>query len=126
MPFVRISHSAGKTDQEIAALSAAVHDSLVETFNVPADDLFQVITAHEPGKGLRSAPSYLGITHTLDLVFVQIACSDGRTVEQKKALYQAIAQRAGAAGIRPEDVVINLIETKRENWSFGNGLAPYV
>jgi hypothetical protein len=24
-----------------------------------------------------------------------------------------------------EDVVINLIEVKKENWSFGNGIAQY-
>jgi 4-oxalocrotonate tautomerase len=29
-------------------------------------------------------------------------------------------------GLRPQDVPINLIEVPPENWSFGNGLAPYV
>jgi len=27
--------------------------------------------------------------------------------------------------LRREDVIINLIETGKENWSFGNGEAPY-
>jgi 4-oxalocrotonate tautomerase len=27
--------------------------------------------------------------------------------------------------LRPEDVFINLVEVRRENWSFGNGLAQY-
>jgi hypothetical protein len=28
-------------------------------------------------------------------------------------------------GVRREDVIINLVETRRGNWSFGNGLAPF-
>jgi len=28
-------------------------------------------------------------------------------------------------GVRPEDVLINLVEVKKENWSFGNGIAQY-
>jgi hypothetical protein len=27
--------------------------------------------------------------------------------------------------VRPEDVFVNLIEVKKENWSFGNGLVSY-
>jgi len=28
-------------------------------------------------------------------------------------------------GLRMEDVFINLVECKKENWSFGNGIAQY-
>ena len=34
-----------------------------------------------------------------------------------------VTARIMSAG--PEDVFINLIEVKRENWSFGNGIAQY-
>ena len=51
---------------------------------------------------------------------------EGRTVDQKTALYKAIADGlAKSPGIRPEDVFINLVEVKKENWSFGNGIAQY-
>jgi 4-oxalocrotonate tautomerase len=29
-------------------------------------------------------------------------------------------------GLRKEDLFINLVECKTENWSFGNGIAQYV
>ncbi len=52
--------------------------------------------------------------------------NDGRAVDQKKAFYKAINDGlVKAVGIRPEDVLINLIEVRPENWSFGNGLATY-
>jgi phenylpyruvate tautomerase PptA (4-oxalocrotonate tautomerase family) len=44
----------------------------------------------------------------------------------KKALYAAIAAGLGAAaGIRPDDVLVNLVEVPRENWSFGGGVMSY-
>jgi hypothetical protein len=49
-----------------------------------------------------------------------------RTLEQKKALYARIAELlTKEPGIRPEDVLINLVECAKEDWSFGNGLASY-
>lgn len=45
----------------------------------------------------------------------------GRTVDMKKALYAAPADNVAAAPVRPEDVIVNLVEVPRENWSFGGG-----
>lgn len=46
--------------------------------------------------------------------------------EQKKALYKAlVGNLARDAGVPAADVIINLVETRRENWSFGNGEAPF-
>ena len=48
-------------------------------------------------------PNYLDIRRTEDLVIIQITWNDGRTVEQKKALYKAIADGlAGNLGLRRE------------------------
>ena len=47
-------------------------------------------------------------------------------VELKKAFYKALAERLHQElGVRLEDVFINLVEVKKENWSFGNGIAQY-
>jgi hypothetical protein len=44
----------------------------------------------------------------------------------KRALYKRLVELLAAEpGIRPEDVVINLVEVGKENWSFGNGIASY-
>lgn len=41
--------------------------------------------------------------------------------------YKRIVELLGVEpGIRPEDVLINLVEVGKENWSFGNGIASYV
>ncbi len=125
MPLVRIDLPDSLTALQARAAADAVHAALVAVFQVPAHDRFQVIQRHPPG-GLVVAPSFLGVTHTESVVLVQISCAPGRRVGVKEALYAQVAQGvAAAAGVRPEDVIVNLLETVRENWSFGNGVAHY-
>src|ERR1700733_912959 len=117
MPLVRISLRQGKTAEYRRKIADGVHRAMVETINVPAQDRFQVITEHR-ADGLIYDPSYLGINRTDDVVFIQITLNAGRTTDQKRALYKKITELlAKEAGVRPEDVVINLVEVAKENWS---------
>jgi len=125
MPLVRIAVPKGKSPQYRRALSAAIHAALVETFGVPEQDLFQIISEHAPDE-LVHTPSYLGNAYSDDLTIIQLTVSEGRSLEQKRRLFRAIAERLTRdPGVRPDDVFINLIEVRKENWSFGNGLAQY-
>ncbi|HEV7778051.1 MAG TPA: tautomerase family protein [Luteibacter sp.] len=125
MPLVRIDLREGKPESYRSALGKAVYDAMIGTINVPADDRFMVITEH-PASGLVIAPSYLGIEHSPDCVLIQVTLNAGRTVEMKKAFYRAIVDGAHAlTGIRKEDVIVNLVEVPKENWSFGLGEATY-
>jgi phenylpyruvate tautomerase PptA (4-oxalocrotonate tautomerase family) len=125
MPLVRIALRKGRSADFGKRAGEAVYRALVETIAVPANDHFQVITEHD-GNGLVYDPGYFGIARTDGVVFIQITLSEGRSLEQKKALYRTIAGSLHAElGVRPEDVFINLVEVKKENWSFGNGVASY-
>jgi phenylpyruvate tautomerase PptA (4-oxalocrotonate tautomerase family) len=124
MPLVRIDLRKGKDATFREEISRIVHEALVSV-GVPTDDRFQLISEHEP-PNLLFDPTYLGIRRTEDLVMIQITWNEGRTLEQKKAIYKAIADGLGGRlGLRREDVVVNLVEVKKENWSFGNGIAQY-
>ena len=126
MPFVRIDLVEGRGAAFAQTLGDLVYRAMAETIDVPADDKFQIITEH-PRRELNFAPSYLGIEHSAGLVMIQITLSAGRAREKKQALYRRIAGDLHASlAIRPQDVLINLVETAREDWSFGNGLAQYV
>jgi 4-oxalocrotonate tautomerase len=125
LPLVRISILKGRSAAQRRALGDAVHRALVETIDVPALDRFQVITEHERGD-LVYDPEFLGIHRTDDLVFIQITLSRGRSLAQKRALYRRIAANLHeSTGLRPEDVLVSLVEVGREDWSFGNGIASY-
>jgi phenylpyruvate tautomerase PptA (4-oxalocrotonate tautomerase family) len=125
MPLVRISCIKGKPEGFGQKVAEIVYRTMVDTINVPPKDNFQVITEHEKGD-LVYDPSYLDITRTDGIVFIQITLNEGRTVELKKAFYRTLAERLkGELGLRMEDVFVNLVEVKKENWSFGNGIAQY-
>ena len=125
MPLVRISLIEGKSAEYKKKVGDVVHQAMVETINCPPQDKFQLITEHTKENFL-CAPEYLGIAHTDDLIIIQITLNEGRTIELKKALYQAIANGLSAAiSVNVQDVFISLIEVKKENWSFGNGVAQY-
>lgn len=125
MPLVRIDVLEGRTPEQRATIGDGVHRALVEAVGIPVLDRFQVITEHVAG-GLVYDPEYLGIARTPGVVFIQITFSTGRTLDQKRALYAAIARNLAAdPGVRPEDVFVNLVEVVKENWSFGNGIAQY-
>ena len=125
MPFVRIDHPAGKSAAYRAALSEGVYEAMRSSFDVPEDDRFQVISEHPKTEIVRPV-SYLGIHYSEEFVAIQITCNDSRTLDQKKALYAAIADRlCRNPGLRREDILISLVEVKKENWSFGNGIAQY-
>ena len=124
MPLVRIDLRKGKDAAYRQDIGRVVYEAMVAA-GVPEKDRFQVVAEHDADNFLYD-PSYLGIERTEDLVIIQITWNEGRTVDQKKALYKAIADGlAKSPGIRPEDVFINLVEVKKENWSFGNGIAQY-
>jgi phenylpyruvate tautomerase PptA (4-oxalocrotonate tautomerase family) len=125
MPLTRISLRRGKPAAYRKAVLDGVYLAMRETFNVPEDDRFMLITEHDADDFSYGA-DYLGIHRSDDLVIIQLTVSDTRTPAQKQALFSRIAQRlTDAPGLRPEDVFINLVEVKPENWSFGHGIAQY-
>jgi 4-oxalocrotonate tautomerase len=126
MPLARIDLPAGKPPEYGRAVADAVYEALIATLNVPRGDRFQVISEHSLDT-LLIDPTYLGIDRSADALLIQVTLSEGRTVEVKKAFYKAVADGLHERiGLRREDVFINLVEVKKENWSFGNGVAQYV
>jgi 4-oxalocrotonate tautomerase len=125
MPLARIDLARGKSPEYRRALGEVVYDAMIQTLNVPKDDRFQILSEHSD-ENLTIDPDYLGINRSKDCVLIQVTLNDGRTVAQKQAFYKAVADGLHRRlRLRPQDVFINLVEVKKENWSFGNGEAQY-
>lgn len=126
MPFVRIDLSQTAPAELAATVSEVVYDAMVKIANVPQHDKFQVITRHAPNELIYPAEGYLGISYSPNIIFIQVTWVAGRSVDVKKAFYRKIADDLHQkAGVRKEDVWINLVDSKREDWSFGNGEMQY-
>jgi 4-oxalocrotonate tautomerase len=125
MPLVRIDLAAGKSPDYRHTIGEVVYEAMIGTINVPKDDRFQIITEHASSDFIVD-PNYLGIQRSPDCVIIQITLNEGRTIDQKRAFYKAIADGLNSRlDLRREDVFISLVEVRKENWSFGNGEAQY-
>lgn len=125
MPLVRITLRRGRTREFLRDLSEAVHASLVAEANVPADDKFHIIEEVDSDR-LIAHPTYGGVERGDGLIVIQVTLNTGRTVEIKRALYAEIARRLQeSVDVRPDDVLVSLVEVTKENWSFGGGRATY-
>jgi phenylpyruvate tautomerase PptA (4-oxalocrotonate tautomerase family) len=120
MPVTRIAIREGKTPQYKQALMDEIYEAMRETVAIKDGDRFMAITEH--GEHEFAYGAFLGIERSADLVQIQVFWAPGKTVDARLAMYQRIIERLGNnPGVRPEDVLISVVETPAENWSFGNG-----
>jgi len=126
VPLVRIDLRKGKPAAYKKAIGDGIYRALRETFTVPEEDRFMVVTEHDED-GFFYSKSYFNIERTDDLVMIQLTVTNSRNLDQKKALFARIVELlAEQPGVRAQDVFISLLEVGKENWSFGNGFAQYV
>ncbi|MEZ1314862.1 tautomerase family protein [Pseudomonas fluorescens] len=125
MPLVRIDIKQRQDPTFAKRVGQLVYAAMHSAIGVPQNDNFQILAEHDEQHFIFD-PQYLGINRSDQLVVIQITLSEGRTVDQKKLLYKTIADSLhGQMAVRLEDIFINLVEVKKENWSFGNGIAQY-
>jgi 4-oxalocrotonate tautomerase len=125
MPFARIDTIAGQyTGPQRAVISDVLYESVMK-IGALEHDRFQAFTEHEPGN-LVFDRQYLDIPRSDGFVAIQVTLVEGRSVEQKQLLIASIAEGLHTrVGVRKEDVFVSLVEVKKENWSFGMGIAQY-
>jgi 4-oxalocrotonate tautomerase len=120
MPVTRIVIREGKAPEYKQALMDEIYEAMRDTVAIKDGDRFMAITEH--GEHEFAYGSFLGIDRSEDLVQIQVFWAPGKSVDAKLAMYQRIVERLGAnPGVRPEDVLISVVETAAENWSFGSG-----
>lgn len=126
MPLTRISLHRGKSNDYLKAVSSALHEALVETFDVPHDDRFQIIDQRTPGD-LVIDPAYLGGPRSENFVLFEITAGKPRSTDVKRAFYRRLVTLlAQSPGLRPEDVMVIVTTTSSDSWSFANGVASMI
>jgi len=122
MPIARISVPAHMTADKIQTLADAVHEALVSTCDIPANERFQLISRFAD-RDMIIDPTFPNMNRTADASIVEITWLAGRNAEKKRALYKAIVAGAVAGGFRPDDVMVALLENNPIDWSLGRGEA---
>ena len=123
MPLVRISMLKGKPAKHVQAVCDAVHEALVERYDMDPRDRFQVVEELDPAR-LVFDRDYAGGPRSDDFVLVGIR-SRSRPAEMKEAFYKRLVERLGEKpGLRPQDVFVHLDCTvELADLSFANGVS---
>jgi len=127
MPLVVVTTAEAVAPDTARQVADAVHEAVVAA-GFPESDRFQrLMTA--PAATLLYDPRHpdLARDRSERFVLVEITISEGRDRAFKKALAAGIAERASAAASTdPQDVMVLIRETARENWAFRSGRLHYV
>ncbi|MBD8186433.1 tautomerase family protein [Pseudomonas viridiflava] len=125
MPLLKIDVIKGRSDEALATLLDTVHNAMVEAFQVPVRDRYQIVTEHEPSRMIVQDTG-LGLTRTQDVVVIT-AISRPRSAEMKQTFYKLVAEGLEAnCGISPQDLMISMVINSDEDWSFGLGRAQFL
>jgi hypothetical protein len=122
MPFTRISLLAGKSPEYLKAVSESLYSALIENFEVPEKDNFQIFHQLQPGEFVFDR-DYLGGPRSDDFIHFHITTGKTRSLPVKQRFYRDLVRRlAKAPEIRPEDVMIVIANSTFEEWSFASGV----
>jgi phenylpyruvate tautomerase PptA (4-oxalocrotonate tautomerase family) len=125
MPLLYIDLIEGRTPSEAKALLDAIHDAVVDAFEVPPRDRYQVVYTH-PAHEIVAWDTGLGIDRSARRVVVHVV-SRRRTREKKEKFYELAAVKlAERCGLDPADLVVSITENDDEDWSFGHGRAQFL
>ncbi len=112
MPLVQIDVLRGRAASEKKALFDAVHAALVGSLKIPDDDRVQTLVEHDEDDFDAPSPTFTLVTITM---------FPGRSIDAKRALYQALVAALGEVGIPSNDVSVVLQEPPMENWGIRRG-----
>lgn len=126
MPLTRIETLKGRSSEEKSLIKEVVLQTIVDKLHVPENDRFLIIAEHER-ENFSFDPNCLDIERGEGFLIIQVLLNVGRSPEVKQEFYAELAKQLHQqCNIRTEDVFINLIEVTKENWSYGNGIAPFI
>ncbi|MHA8111232.1 tautomerase family protein [Lactobacillaceae bacterium Melli_B4] len=122
---MRIDVIKGHDEKYLKELMEISYQVMLDTFGIPDNDRYQVLTQHEPFE-MNIKDSGLGIERSKDVVVFHIT-TRSRNVTQKRAYYEQLAKALNEKlGLDPKDLLLSLSTNGDADWSFGNGKAQFV
>lgn len=115
-PLVKIELIEGKSVEYKNAVLKGVHQALVSAIGAPSSEILK--TLYElPFNNFEYPPD-----KTVNTTIIEIRMFKGRTLKQKRELYQAIVYNLKKdPGIDGNDVTIVILEPDLENWGMRGG-----
>lgn len=116
MPLVKIEVRKTWQPEQVQAMIEAVYRAQLDALKLPEHDRQICFTEHRP-EHFHVPPG-----KTENYTLIEITLFAGRSIEAKRALYQAIVRNLGVLGIAPDDIFIVLHEVPLDNWGIRGGV----
>ena len=125
MPLLCFDLIAGRSENQIKRILDLTHEVMVNAFNVPPRDRYQIVREHQPSRMIIEDTG-LGIERTANRMVLQVTTRP-RSRAMKEAFYKSLVKKlADGCGISPSDVVVTFVTNTDEDWSFGLGRAQFL
>ena len=125
MPLLRFDLIEGRTDAELKTLLDAAHGAMLEAFDVPPRDRYQIVHEHKAAHMIIQDTG-LGIPRTDRIVMLQVTTRP-RGAEKKQKFYKLLCEALEHhCGIASSDVMVSCVDNSDADWSFGLGRAQFL
>lgn len=125
MPLLNFTVIRGRTPEELRQLLDSAHRAVVEAFQVPERDRYQIVDVRDPDDVV-ALDTGLGFERSDQLVIVQVV-SRRRTEDMKQRFYELLAENlARDCGLDAKDLIVSITENGDADWSFGAGRAQFL
>lgn len=126
MPLLTFDMVEGRSPEEIQQILDVTHSVILETFDVPVGDRYQIVTQHKPHEMIMGDTG-LGFQRDLEEIIALTIISRERSQFQKENFYRILAQRLDEiCGITPKNLFVSIVINADANWSFGFGKAQFL
>jgi phenylpyruvate tautomerase PptA (4-oxalocrotonate tautomerase family) len=126
MPLVYYDIVRGRSRDQIRALLDSAQAAMLEAFETPERDRYQLVTEHSPDEMIIQ-DNGLGIERSDDMVVIRLVSRRGKkTPAQKEKLYELLVRNLKRdCGLEPADLMVVITENESEDWSVGYGKAQF-
>lgn len=125
MPLVHFDIIEGRSKEQVQKILDVTHNSIVESFEVPESDRYQVVNTHQTDEMIIEDTG-LGFNRDTSFILISIISSK-RDKDKKIKLYESIVTNLNSeCEISKENIMINITENLPEDWSFGLGEAQFI
>lgn len=125
MPLIKVDLIKGRKPEEIKEILDVAHEVVLEAFQVPEGDRYQVVTQHEPYEMIMEDTG-LGFERSENVILFTVI-STQRTDKMKKEFYRLLTERLERhCHIEPRDVMVSIVTNGAGEWSFGFGKAQFL
>jgi 4-oxalocrotonate tautomerase len=127
MPIVYYDIVRGRSRDQIRALLDSTQAAIVDAFETPERDRYQLVTEHAPDQ-MTIQDHGLGIDRSENIVVIHMINRHGKkTRTQKEKLYASLARNLNRdCGLDPADLVVSITENESEDWSLGYGKTQFL